>query len=89
MAKKASMSTRIVCLAIVLGIAFCLGSAFRPATEVRAGVRETTPKQHFLAGSERSIPILMEISETLEQIDARLETIEKTVTEAARQPADR
>jgi hypothetical protein len=64
---------------------FWVGAASDPESPAQAGVRETPPRKAFLAGSERSLPILQEISDTLKQIDGRLMRIEKAVTETARQ----
>ena len=67
--------------------AFLLGTFWagtwlnRPAS-LRADVRETPPKEAFLAGGERAVPILQEISATLKRIDARLAKIEKAVVPA-------
>jgi hypothetical protein len=72
----------IMAAAVLLGV-FWVGANLQPRRFARGGVRETTPKQHFLAGSERSLPILTEISATLKQIDARLARIEKTIDDAA------
>jgi len=54
----------------------------------RAGVTKAPPKESFLAGSERSIPILNEISATLKRIDARLARLEEAAMQSARQQPD-
>jgi len=75
---------RVLCQALLLGAVFCLGASLRPHPVATAGGRDAKPKQeHFLAGSERSLPVLREISDTLKQIDARLARIEKLAAEAA------
>ena len=38
---------------------------------------------HFLAGSERSLPVLEEISATMKRIDERLARLEKIAMQAA------
>lgn len=69
-------------LVLVALLALWVGTRVARQPAVTAGVRETTPKEHFLAGSERSLPVLREISTTLRQIDARLSRIEKAVMQA-------
>ena len=73
------------CLILLVLGALCVGISVRPQPEAGAAVREATPKEHFLSGSERSLPLLEEISATLKKIDARLAKIEKTLATAARQ----
>lgn len=89
MAVTRSAFGRIACLTLLVASAVCAGAHFRPQPAARAGVRETTPKEHFLAGSERSVPVLKEISATLRQIDARLAKMEKTVAEGVRRQDNR
>ncbi len=72
---------RGVYLAMAILVAFGVGTSLQPRAAVRAGVREAAPQQHFLAGGERAVPVLMEISETLKRIDTRLARIENTVTQ--------
>ncbi len=74
---------RIAGLTLVVLIAFCAGTSLRPPPAARAGVREGTPTPHFLAGGERALPVLEEISKTLKQIDTRLSRIEKIAADAA------
>jgi hypothetical protein len=62
------------------GGASAAGSAARSALG-----RKTTPQEPFLAGSERALPVLLEISATLKRIDDRLARIEKTLAAAAAQ----
>ncbi len=83
MAKTRLARGRIVCLMLLVLGAFCAGTAFQPSPAVRAGVRQTTSKEHFLAGGERSVPVLKEIAKTLRQIDTRLAKIEKALAAAA------
>lgn len=85
MAKTRLACGRIVCLMLLVLGAFCLGTAFGPSPAVRAGVRQTTSTEHFLAGGERSVPVLEEIAKTLRQIDTRLARIEKVAAAAAGQ----
>jgi hypothetical protein len=47
-------------------------------------VRTTSSPQYFKSGSERSLPVLREIKDTLERIDSRLQRIEEAVVSAAR-----
>lgn len=70
--------------AAILLAAFWAGAFLRPETASMADVRKSPPRQHFQAGSERSIPLLEEISETLKRMDARLAKIEEIVAEAAK-----
>jgi hypothetical protein len=72
-------------LAALLLAAFWLGSAVPPRTAATAEIQKTESKEPFLAGDERSIPILKEIAATVKQIDARLERIEKLLP-APRRP---
>lgn len=89
MAKTKPAFGPVACLALLVAGAFCLGTSLRPQSAARAGVRETTPREHFLAGSERSLPVLQEISTTLKQIDGRLSRIEKAVATAAQRQDNR
>ena len=70
--------------AILLG-SFWAGTCFPPQPAATAEARKGATTQHFLSGSERSIPILQEISGTLKRIEARLSRIEQTVAAAAKQ----
>ena len=69
--------------AAILLASFWAGTFLRPQPASTADVRKAPAKQHFLAGSERSVPILQEISETLKRMDARLARIEGIVAAAA------
>ena len=69
-------------IALIVLLVLFVGTRFRPQPAVRAGVREITPRESFLAGDQRSLPILQDISATLRQIDARLAKIEKAVATA-------
>jgi hypothetical protein len=79
--------------ALVLG-AFWLGSAVPLRTANTADIQRTQsstadvqreePKATFLAGDERSLPVLKEIAATVKQIDARLERIEKSLAERSK-----
>ncbi len=63
---------------VLLVAAFWLGSSVRREPTVSAAdTRRNPPREAFLAGSERSIPILQEISVTLKRIDTRLARLEK------------
>ena len=72
-------------MAVLLLIAFWLGSAVPPRTARTGELQPSGSNEPFLAGDERSIPILKEILATVKQIDARLERIEKQVP-AERKP---
>ena len=82
---KTTMARRVACAGLLLLGGFCAGAAFHPETPAKAGVRKTPPREAFLAGSERALPVLHNISETLKQIDARLMRIEKAVDQATNQ----
>lgn len=74
---------RVLWLTLVLLVAFAAGVSVRIRPAMTAEVRRSAPRQHFLAGSERALPVLQEISQTLKQIDARLSRIEKIAAAAA------
>ena len=76
-------------LVLLVLLAVCVGTTLQPRPAAEAGVRETTPKEHFLAGSERSLPVLQEISTTLKQIDSRLAKIETPIAVAADRQGNR
>ncbi len=78
---------RLACLTLLASAAYVVGVASRPTATAEAGVRQTTPKQHFLTGDQQSVPILQDIAATLKQIDARVAKIEKTVAEIAARDA--
>ncbi len=73
---------RLIAVALLVGGVFWTSLAMRPKGVATAGVRQTPAPEHFLAGSERSVPILQEISQTLKQIDARLARVERLLVEA-------
>lgn len=79
---KTTMARRVTCVGLLLLGGYCVGTAFHPETSARAWEGDTPPRQAFLAGSERALPILQDISKTLKQIDARLEKIEKAAAQA-------
>ncbi|MHB8900782.1 MAG: hypothetical protein ACYC6Y_18685 [Thermoguttaceae bacterium] len=49
-------------------------------------VVDPLPPGHFLAGGERALPVLEEISATLKRIDERLDRLEKLAAQATAQP---
>ena len=49
----------------------------------RSRVSDDAPPMHFLSGSERSLPVLQEISATMKRIDERLARLEKIAMQAA------
>jgi hypothetical protein len=71
--------------AAILLASFWAGAFLRPQPASTADIRKGPPKQHFLAGSERSVPILQDISETLKRMDDRLARIEKIAAAAAKE----
>ncbi len=71
-------------LASVL-LAFALGAAMQPRPATTAEIQQPKSPERFLAGDERSIPVLQEIAATAKQIDARLERMEKWL-DAQRKP---
>ena len=81
--RRPSLWQAAVAIAVLSGT-FWAGATLPAPSHARAGIRETPPKQHFLSGSERALPILTEMSATLKQIDARLAKIEKTIETAAK-----
>jgi len=52
-----------------------------PAGQSRSSA--DVPAGHFLSGSERSLPVLEEISATMKRIDERLARLEKIAMQAA------
>jgi len=91
-------SVRVAAIGLLLLGAFWAGNVFAPergasaaGSAARSALgRKTTPQEPFLAGSERTLPVLQEISATLKRIDDRLARIEKTLAAAAAQrPAGR
>lgn len=59
-------------------------SARTPAGQPTA--TEALPPGHFMAGSERAVPLLNEISESLKRIDERLERLEKLAIQVSESP---
>ncbi len=68
-------------LAALMAGCLWVGAEFRVSSSARAESRTKPPPEHFQSGSERSIPILKEISATLKRIDAKLANIEKIARE--------
>ncbi|MBC8876541.1 MAG: hypothetical protein H8E44_44500 [Planctomycetes bacterium] len=64
---------------MVLAAAFWLGSSFREPAAIGADSHKNPSPPMFLAGSERTIPILQDIAATLKRIDTRLDRLEKWV----------
>jgi hypothetical protein len=62
--------------AAVLLFVLWLGSVVLPQTATTGELQKVEPQEPFLAGDERSIPILKDSLATLKQIDARLERID-------------
>ena len=84
MSSNKPKSGRIGILVLLMLLAFWTGTYFRAEPKASAGVRSAAAPGHFLSGSERSLPILTEISTTLKQIDARLAKIEKVALASAK-----
>jgi len=83
MAKAKPLFAQAACVLILLFAAFCVGTSLQPQPSAKAAVRKAAPKPHFLSGSERSLPILQEISQTLKRIDGHLAKIEEMVAAAS------
>ena len=64
-------------------LVFMAGVAWAPQGAAPADVRRGPKREAFLAGSERSIPILEDIAATLHRIDTRLAHIEKLLEQSA------
>ncbi|HIQ20018.1 MAG TPA: hypothetical protein EYH34_02105 [Planctomycetes bacterium] len=79
MNKRKRLAGCIVTVAAALALGFLVGGAASRDASARAGVRRSAPPQAFLSGSERALPVLMEISTTLKRIDQRLARIERAV----------
>jgi len=72
-------------VAVLLLVAFWLGSVIPLRTVHTGELQQSGSNEPFLAGDERSIPVLKDILATVKQIDARLERIEKQMP-AERKP---
>ncbi len=68
-------------LAALMAGCLWVGAELRVESSARADSRTKPPPEHFQSGSERSIPILKEISATLKRIDAKLANIERAARE--------
>jgi len=75
MKKTTRNAGRMAAVALTLALAFLAGTVCEPRTS--AGVRQSAPREAFLSGGERSVPLLVEISATLKRIDNRLARLEK------------
>ena len=69
--------------ALVLLGAVLLGVLFGRPPAGQSRVSPQAPVSHFLSGSERSLPVLVEISATMKRIDERLARLEKIAVQAA------
>ena len=66
----------------LIAASWCAGAAFHaPAA---GQTRRTPTRESFKSGATLSQPILRQIAETLERMDARLANIEQAAMEAAR-----
>jgi hypothetical protein len=79
MAERKLNTGRAAWMAVLLLAAFWLGSAIPPRIARTGELQPTGATEPFLAGDERSIPVLKDILATVKQIDARLERLEKRV----------
>jgi len=82
---KGQRLRRLAAVGIIVLGAYLAGSSLRLPPEANADVRPSPPRQAFLAGGERAVPILQDIAATLKRIDDRLARLEKTVAAAAEQ----
>jgi hypothetical protein len=76
---------------LILGLlgACCAAAALAlPEAAPADPVRSTTSPQYFKSGSERSLPVLLEIRDSLKRIDSRLQRIEQAVLTAANQRSE-
>lgn len=73
---------RLGWLTVFLAGSFLAGTCFQAQPASSSEVRKGTPRAHFLSGGERSVPILLEISDTLKRIDSRLARIEEAIATA-------
>lgn len=82
-----SKITQLGWLVVLLGAAFWAGASFQPQPAVTAESRRSAKDEkpvRFLSGSERSLPILQEMSETLKRMEACLLRIEKLEASSAK-----
>jgi hypothetical protein len=89
------MYRNIIGLAALLLATFWLGAALPLRTARTAdvqtprmnldNVQQAPPKESFLGGDERSLPVLKEIAATVKQMDGRLERIEKLLGDGQKQ----
>ncbi len=71
---------------LLFALAFWLGFPVPPRAATTADIQTPGTNEPFLAGDERSIPILQDMLGTLKQIDGRLERIEKRMAAQKQQP---
>jgi hypothetical protein len=71
---------RTAVLVAVTAVGFLAGTARHGQSPLQAQGRRSAPREAFLSGSERALPVLMEISATLKRIEERLAKIEQSVT---------
>ena len=70
-------------LALVMFLAVLIGALCGRPPAGRIRTSSDADAGHFLSGSERSLPVLQEISATMKRIDERLARIENLALEAA------
>jgi hypothetical protein len=69
--------------ALVILVAVLLGAMYGRPPVGKNSISDEIPPGHFLAGGERSLPILNEIAATLKRIDERLVSLEEIAIKAA------
>jgi len=72
---KRSLPGAVAAAGLLAAGAF-IGSVATGPSAAWGEVRSAAPPQHFASGSQLSLPLLQEISATLQRIDARLARLE-------------
>ena len=75
----------LMVIAVVAFVSFAAGTSERASSSARADVRRSKPREAFLSGAGRSLVVLQEISATLKRMETRLDRIERSASELARQ----
>jgi hypothetical protein len=73
----------LLCAAALVGFGMYLGANGPRPSEAWAQVITTPQPQHMLSGGQLSVPILKDISATLQQIDKRLSHLEDVAKQIA------
>ena len=80
---SSSMTTRNVLRSLLLiGLGYVVGVSSQPSLVLQADIRKTPPRPAFQSGSERSEPIMRDLSSTLKRIEASVARIDKTIAKA-------